>query len=93
MYFFYHINYLFKFWELLDTGAAVLFPHLTSVVAAVLLVLRGKPTPFLHVYHHAMTLILCWSQMRAESCMQWIPMIINLAVHVVMVGQPHNDRR
>lgn len=69
IYLFYHINYLFKFWELFDT---------------VLLVLRGKTTPFLHVYHHASTLVLCWSQMRAESCMQWIPMIINLTVHVIM---------
>jgi len=71
IYFFYYINYLFKFWELIDTA---------------LLVLRGKPTPFLHVYHHASTLVLCWSQMRAESCLQWIPMVINLTVHVIMYG-------
>jgi len=66
---FYYINYLFKYYELLDT---------------LLLALRGKPTPFLHTYHHAATLILCWSQLRAGSCVQWVPIIINLGIHVVM---------
>jgi len=68
-YFLYYLNYLFKYVELFDT---------------VLLVLRGKPTPFLHVYHHAATLVLCWSQMRAQSCLQWAVIIINLFVHIVM---------
>jgi hypothetical protein len=88
IYLFYHINYLFKFWELFDTGIDIRCLPLTVVAYVgciiVLLVLRGKPTPFLHVYHHASTLVLCWSQMRAESCMQWIPMVINLTVHVIM---------
>ena len=69
IYFFYYINYLFKWWELLDT---------------VLLVLRKKPTPFLHVYHHSATLFLCWTQMYYESCMQWVLIVINLLIHVFM---------
>jgi hypothetical protein len=36
------------------------------------------------VYHHAATLVLCFTQLQSESCMQWLPIIINLTVHVVM---------
>jgi len=68
-YFYYYVNYMYKFWELFDT---------------VLLALRGRPTPFLHTYHHAATLVLCWSQLRAKSCMQWLVIEINLAVHIFM---------
>lgn len=67
--FYYYINYIFKFIELFDT---------------VLLALRAKPMIFLHVYHHAATLVLCWLQLRAETCVQWIPITLNLAVHVLM---------
>lgn len=65
----YYINYIFKYIELFDT---------------VLLALRNKPMPFLHVYHHAATLVLCWSQLRAQSCVQWIPISINLFIHIIM---------
>jgi fatty acid elongase 3 len=67
--FIYYMNYVFKYVELIDT---------------VLLALRGKPIQFLHIYHHAATLILCWSQLYAQSCVQWLPIVINLFVHVVM---------
>lgn len=66
-----YVNYLFKYVELFDT---------------VLLVLRGRPTPFLHVYHHAATLCLCWSQLRAESCVQSVPIVLNCWVHFFMYG-------
>mmetsp|Transcript_30631 Transcript_30631/g.51595 ORF Transcript_30631/g.51595 Transcript_30631/m.51595 type:complete len:174 (+) Transcript_30631:95-616(+) len=69
LYFIYYCNYLFKFYELLDT---------------VIMILRKAPTPFLHVYHHSATLVLCWSQLHEHSTTQWVPIIINLAIHVVM---------
>lgn len=67
--FLYFINYLFKIWEFGDTF---------------LLALRGRETPFLHVYHHASVLVLTWSMMRHQICMQWIPILLNLTIHLVM---------
>jgi fatty acid elongase 3 len=69
LYFIYYVNYLFKYWELLDT---------------ILLVLRNKPTPFLHVYHHSATLMLAWSQLHNECCIQWMPIVLNLFIHFIM---------
>ena len=68
-YWLYYLNYVFKFIELADT---------------LLLALRGKPLLFLHVYHHAATLLLCFTQLRAQSCMQFVPIAINLLIHVLM---------
>eukprot|EP00823_Brevimastigomonas_motovehiculus_P009501 TRINITY_DN9171_c0_g1_i1.p1 TRINITY_DN9171_c0_g1~~TRINITY_DN9171_c0_g1_i1.p1 ORF type:complete len:326 (-),score=57.37 TRINITY_DN9171_c0_g1_i1:518-1495(-) len=69
IYFCYYVNYLFKLWEFIDTF---------------LLVLRGKPTDFLHVYHHAATFTLCWSQLAGKTCIQWCIIGFNLLVHVIM---------
>lgn len=49
---FFYINYLFKVWELFDT---------------VLLVLKGAPLTFLHVYHHCLTFVLCYTQFVGQS--------------------------
>ena len=65
----YYANYLLKYYELLDT---------------VLLALRGRPTPTLHVFHHAATLVLCWSQLVDDTAAQVVPISLNLAVHVAM---------
>ena len=46
--------------------------------------LRGRPTPFLHVFHHAATLVLCWTQLEDDTACQWLPIALNLTVHVAM---------
>jgi len=78
-----------------------------------ILILRGKPVDFLHIYHHSMTELLTWLpphlkhqpptpnpqpptpnpqtptlylrvQLREGSAVAWVPIIANLAVHVLM---------
>eukprot|EP01083_Nonionella_stella_P168117 566705_1 len=67
--FIYYINYLFKYYELLDT---------------VLLTLKHKPLSFLHCYHHPATLVLTWAQLVDSSGAQWVPILLNLYVHTIM---------
>lgn len=65
----YYINSFFKLWEFLDTF---------------LLAVRKKPIAFLHAYHHGATLILTWNQLMEHSAPQWVPIVLNLWVHVLM---------
>lgn len=58
-----------QFYELLDTF---------------FLAARNKPTPFLHVYHHPATLLLVYVSMTEELGVQWLPVVINLFVHIIM---------
>jgi len=67
--FLYYANYLVKWYELSDT---------------VILALRKRDIIFLHQYHHAATLALCWIQMDQHSTVQWVPISINLLVHMFM---------
>lgn len=65
----YYINSAFKFWEFTDTF---------------LLLVRKKPVAFLHSYHHAATLVLTYVQLVEHSTAQWVPIVLNLWVHVFM---------
>jgi len=67
--FIYYINYLLKYYELLDT---------------IFLALKHKNIGFLHGYHHPATLVLTWGQLVDSTGVQWIVILLNLFVHTVM---------
>ena len=63
--------YLSKYYELLDT---------------VLQLFKGRPPPhfFLHVYHHAVVLLMAWNWLEYVQTLQHIALLFNTSVHVVM---------
>jgi len=43
-----------------------------------------KPLIFLHVYHHIVTLFICWCCLLDLQSVQWIAIIANTLVHIPM---------
>lgn len=67
--FWFYIFYLSKFYEFLDTF---------------IIILKKRPLIFLHVYHHVITLVLVFVMMESEVGVQWLCMVANAAVHIIM---------
>lgn len=71
LFFWSYVYYLTKYYELLDTF---------------LQLVQGKIPPhfFLHVYHHSCVILMCWYWLEYCPTLQFVGIIFNLIVHIVM---------
>ena len=71
LYYWSYVYYLSKYYELLDT---------------VLQLCKGRPPPhfFLHVYHHAVVLLMAWLWLETSQTLHFLGLLFNTAVHVLM---------
>jgi hypothetical protein len=64
-----HVFYLSKIYELGDT---------------LLILLARRPLTFLHVYHHALVIAMCYLWLATAQSLLPVALVTNAAVHVVM---------
>lgn len=69
IFFWSYVYYLSKFYELLDTF---------------ILVLKKKPLSLLHVYHHAVVVVMCYLWLEYQQSLQVIALLTNTGIHVIM---------
>jgi len=69
LYFWSHLFYVSKYYELLDT---------------VFVVLRKKPLTLLHVWHHCSVVYVCWLANQHQIVMGWITCYQNCLIHIIM---------
>ena len=90
------VNYLTKYFELLDTVFLVLkkkpmskfssshSPRRPYLFLSPISYSRQIRSAFLHCYHHGATVLLCYTQLTGQTSISWVPITLNLTVHVVM---------
>ena len=84
------VNYLTKYFELIDTVFLVLKKKPMSRCRSsafgvpISLFLTHLATAFLHCYHHGATVLLCYTQLSGQTSVSWVPITLNLTVHVLM---------